>query len=1297
MTMATILLSAAGAAIGAGFGGTVLGLSGAVIGRAVGATLGRVIDQRLLGAGSQAVDVGRIDRFRLMGASEGAMIPLVWGRARVAGQVIWATQFQETATTRGGKGAPRPKTRSYGYTVSLAIALCEGEITRVGRIWADGQEIEKAQLNLRVYRGTETQLADPKIAAVEGVGNAPAYRGTAYVVIEDLDLSRFGNRVPQFNFEVMRRANVTPQADLPASIPGVALIPGTGEYALATTRVHYADGPGQNRSANVNTATGQTDFQTALDQLNEELPGSQAVSLVVSWFGNDLRCGSCLVQPKVEQTALDGVGMPWRAGGIGRAQAAILAQQDGRPIYGGTPADAAVIEAIRAANDAGKEVMFYPFVLMEQIAGNTLPNPWTGGVGQPALPWRGRITTTLAPGQVGTADRTVAAAAEVAAFFGTAQPADFGVANGQITYAGPADWRYRRFILHYAKLCALAGGVEAFCIGSEMVAATQIRGAADSFPFVAALRALAADVRAILGPSVKISYAADWSEYFGYHTGGNVYFHLDPLWSDTNINFVGIDNYMPIADWRDEADHLDTGSGSIYDLDYLTGNIAGGEGFDWYYDSDAGRAAQIRLPITDGDFNEPWVYRYKDLQGWWGQYHHDRIAGIRAPTPTGWVPRSKPFRFTEFGCAAIDKGANQPNRFLDPKSTESGLPYFSDGRRDDFMQHQYYTAQAAYWRDARNNPTSLGYNAAMLDFSHSYAWAWDTRPYPAFPAQTGLWSDGSNYARGHWLNGRVTSQPLSAVVDEICLRAGVAKAQTHDLTRMVRGYSVSEVTTARAALQPLSLAFGFDALERDGQLGFRHRGTRAMRDLTAQDFAIEGDSYGGPEKIRAGEPDLAGHLQISFVDDRDDYQIRSADAIFPDDTARVVTQSETNLVMNAAEARDIAERWLAEQRVARDTAQFSFAPSLSALGAGDVFQFGGQQFRIDRVERREALRVDAVKVEPANYAIGNLPDVAQPVRPFTPPTPVFAVFLDLPTLQSGDSDTAPYAAIYAQPWQGDAGIWRSVDDETYDLDATLTVPAIIGVTMTPLAAYQPGLWDLGDALRVKVGAGQVLQSVTDTALFSGANTLAIGDGTPGNWEVLQFRDAVLVAPDTYDLRVRLRGQLGSDGRMPAVWPGGSQIVVLNDRLRQLGITGNERGLQQYLRAGALARGPDDASAVARNLTFEGNGLRPYAIAHLRVVRGVSGDDVVTWVRRTRRDGDNWQAIEVPLAEEVEAYAVTILQGVAVRRTVIVNAPSWTYTAAMRAADGVSGAFDITVAQLSQSFGAGPVRRIARPS
>ena len=59
--MATILLSAAGAAIGGSVGGTLAGLSSAVIGRAVGATLGRVIDQRLLGQGSDVVETGRVD------------------------------------------------------------------------------------------------------------------------------------------------------------------------------------------------------------------------------------------------------------------------------------------------------------------------------------------------------------------------------------------------------------------------------------------------------------------------------------------------------------------------------------------------------------------------------------------------------------------------------------------------------------------------------------------------------------------------------------------------------------------------------------------------------------------------------------------------------------------------------------------------------------------------------------------------------------------------------------------------------------------------------------------------------------------------------------------------------------------------------------------------------------------------------------------------------------------------------------------------------------------------------------
>ena len=96
---------------------------------------------------------GRVDRFRLTGASEGTAVAQCYGRMRIGGQVIWASRFEESKTSSGGgKGSsPKPKTTTYSYTANLAVALCEGVITRVGRIWADGIEVSRDDLNMRVY------------------------------------------------------------------------------------------------------------------------------------------------------------------------------------------------------------------------------------------------------------------------------------------------------------------------------------------------------------------------------------------------------------------------------------------------------------------------------------------------------------------------------------------------------------------------------------------------------------------------------------------------------------------------------------------------------------------------------------------------------------------------------------------------------------------------------------------------------------------------------------------------------------------------------------------------------------------------------------------------------------------------------------------------------------------------------------------------------------------------------------------------------------------------------------------
>lgn len=779
--MATIVLSAVGASLGSGFGGTLLGLSGAVIGRAAGAALGRVIDQRLLGAGARAVETGRIDRLRLQTAGEGMAVPRIWGQMRLPGHVIWASPLEEVTRTEeagGGKGAPKTRVTQVSYRLSVALALCEGRILGVGRVWADGEEIAASDLNMRVYRGGESQQPDPIIVAHEGA-EAPAYRGIAYLVLENLNLERWGNRMPQLSFEVTCPAR--DGSGLSRDVRAVALIPGTGEYSLATTPVSHEQDLGETRSFNVNTPMGGSDFRASLDVLGRELPNARSVSLIVSWFGDDLRIGECKVKPKVEFASVDGAEMPWRAGGISRSEAQEVARVDGRPIYGGTPADQSVIEALRALSASGRKAIFYPFILMEQIKGNGRPDPYGPGE-QPVMPWRGRITTRVAPGRAGTTDKTAAAAEEVARFFGQARRQDFARSGDRVTYNGPDEWSYRRFILHYAHLAAAAGGIDAFLIGSEMVGMTQIRGAQNSYPAVAALRALAADVRAILGPEVKIGYAADWSEYFGHHPGnGELFFHLDPLWADDNIDFIGIDNYMPLSDWRDGDTHLDAGWRRIDNIDYLKANVAGGEGYDWYYASDAHRDAQIRTPITDGFYDEAWVWRYKDLRGWWENLHYNRPGGVRQTEATAWVPGSKPFWFTELGCAALDKATNQPNKFLDAMSSESMLPHYSNGTRNDAIQAAYIQASMAYWNDPANNP-GIAEGSPMVDPGRAHVWCWDARPYPAFPGRPDLWSDGPAWDRGHWLNGRAGAVTLRAVVTDICRAAGVTAVDVRDIS-----------------------------------------------------------------------------------------------------------------------------------------------------------------------------------------------------------------------------------------------------------------------------------------------------------------------------------------------------------------------------------------------------------------------------------------------------------------------------------------------------------------------------------
>lgn len=229
--------------------GLALGVAGAVIGSftplgpLVGYAIGSALGSALFGPKLPAQQGPRLQDLSIQSSAEGQPIFKIYGTMRTAGNIFWGkpiTEHKHTKKSGGKGGGGGQKTVTYSYTADFAIGLCEGPISAIVKIWADGKLIydmspltaaeqaivdgggyvpgvvERFQSSfgattniantggtMRIYSGSETQLPDPLIEADLGVGNTPAYRGTAYIVFDNFDLSDFGNRIPNITAQVI--------------------------------------------------------------------------------------------------------------------------------------------------------------------------------------------------------------------------------------------------------------------------------------------------------------------------------------------------------------------------------------------------------------------------------------------------------------------------------------------------------------------------------------------------------------------------------------------------------------------------------------------------------------------------------------------------------------------------------------------------------------------------------------------------------------------------------------------------------------------------------------------------------------------------------------------------------------------------------------------------------------------------------------------------------------------------------------------------------------------------------------
>nr|WP_286948249.1 phage tail protein [Pseudomonas sp. UBA6718] len=212
-----------GGVVGAVIGFYVGGPVGALQGAALGAGIGGYLDPPK----GPTVSGPRLSDLSVQTSTYGAFIPRVYGTIAVHGNLLWLENNKLKERVRkeeqGGKGGGGGTTvKTYTYSATFALGLCQGPIAGVRRIWCgdkllynagsdDLETIIASNQNAkgwRLYLGTDDQMPDPRYEADVGVGNAPAFRGIAYLVFEDFELADYSNtlQVAQFKVEIVNDA-----------------------------------------------------------------------------------------------------------------------------------------------------------------------------------------------------------------------------------------------------------------------------------------------------------------------------------------------------------------------------------------------------------------------------------------------------------------------------------------------------------------------------------------------------------------------------------------------------------------------------------------------------------------------------------------------------------------------------------------------------------------------------------------------------------------------------------------------------------------------------------------------------------------------------------------------------------------------------------------------------------------------------------------------------------------------------------------------------------------------------------
>ena len=578
------------------------------------------------------------------------------------------------------------------------------------------------------------------------------------------------------------------------------------------------------------------------------------------------------------------------------------------------------------------------------------------------------------------------------------------------------------------------------------------------------------------------------------------------------------------------------------------------------------------------------------------------------------------------------------------------------------------------------------------------------------------------------------SETVSDVLTKICARVGLSSSDIDVSTltsKTVRGMEITRRSSARDAVDRMSIAYLFDTVESNYKLKFVARGTGSVQNIDYDDLGAAIDRL--PEEIsrvdenEIDETEIPYQIDLKYTDYDRDYQagdVYQKRQKSPDPTVNgdEIQKLELPVVLTSQEAQQLADTLLAVKWSEKFQQEFFLPYRFLALDPSDsvtlvrpncpdtLVRLSEMSFGSGMVTQFKSVEEDT-EVYTSLWEGGGQAGFTDRVIPFVGSP--FLYVLDLPLIQdshSVGSRTGFYTGsrIASGEFRG-VVLHQSLDQLSWVQVDVFDEEALGGIVLDAAPAnLLPFQLDVTTSIRIAPfdeDSFDAFVSITEAQLYQNNNPAAWGNNLNG-YELVKFQNVTDNGDGTVTLDTFIRGRRGTSRVAEVGHPIGENFLLL----RPNGSIGSwsrqayevaQLGSQRFFRVTPLGQIFEATDFFSAEIT--GTDLKPYEAVHIVSTRGGSNQLDLSWVRQTRISGQqNWNdgVISVPLAEESHTFEVVLLAGPgasvpgseALSKTFVDEIDTLTdsFTVSEQSAAGysISDPVDFVIYQISGSVGRG---------